>query len=330
MALASEDDFLALIQSSFPASNGHVRLGRGDDCAVLNFSSTACMSMDLFLEDVHFRRSYFEPGDIGYKSLAVNVSDIYGMGARPLGFCMGLSGPLHFDEVYWSKLLQGMSSFAQESQVVLVGGDLSQSDKLGVCITVWGEAHPQGRFMERGHTRLDDVLFVVGPVGLARAGLNALEAGAAQGDENGKQARIAFPEAVRAHLRPRLHPEAAGSLARLDCVRGLMDVSDGLVRDVPRFLALGQGVDFSLTPENIAPDVLAYCSASENDPVEFALLGGEDYALLGACSPSEWATVARAVPEAICVGRVTETPGVRVAGASLGVSGFDHFGVQRK
>ncbi len=323
MVLSSEDDFLGLIQHHFPESSGHVRLGRGDDCAVLDFPATACMSMDLFLEDIHFRRSYFSPGDIGYKGLAVNISDIYGMGARPLGFCLGLSGPLHLDEAYWDALFAGMSSLAHEAGVVLVGGDLSQCDRLGLCITIWGEQYPGGRFMRRGQTKAGDVLFVVGPVGLARAGLLALE----KHDRltGGRQAVQMYPKAVQAHLRPCLRPGAAEILSRMECVRGLMDVSDGLVRDVPRFVAKGQGADFSLSADAIAPDVLGFCQETDADPEEFALLGGEDYALLGACAAQEWGEVVRSVPEAVYVGTVMDRPGLHISGRPLAQMGFDHF-----
>ena len=68
-------------------------LGRGDDCAVLGVSGPLCVSTDLFMEDVHFRRSYFTPEDIGWKALAVNLSDLAADGARPMGFTVGLSLP---------------------------------------------------------------------------------------------------------------------------------------------------------------------------------------------------------------------------------------------
>ena len=74
--LVSEDHILARIASHFPNEGPDVLLGRGDDCAVLNVSGPLCVSTDLFMEDVHFRRSYFTPEDIGWKALAVNLSDL--------------------------------------------------------------------------------------------------------------------------------------------------------------------------------------------------------------------------------------------------------------
>ena len=91
--LVSEDHILARIASHFPNEGPDVLLGRGDDCAVLGVSGPLCVSTDLFMEDVHFRRSYFTPEDIGWKALAVNLSDLAADGARPMGFTVGLSLP---------------------------------------------------------------------------------------------------------------------------------------------------------------------------------------------------------------------------------------------
>ena len=77
--IASEDDFLALVDRHFPREHAGVLLGRGDDAAVVDWPGAACVTTDLFLEDVHFRRAYFAPEDVGYKSVAVNVSDVAAM-----------------------------------------------------------------------------------------------------------------------------------------------------------------------------------------------------------------------------------------------------------
>ena len=82
--LVSEDHILARIASHFPNEGPDVLLGRGDDCAVLGVSGPLCVSTDLFMEGVHFRRSYFTPEDIGWKALAVNLSDLAADGARPM------------------------------------------------------------------------------------------------------------------------------------------------------------------------------------------------------------------------------------------------------
>ena len=89
-AIRSEDDFLLLVDRYFPNTHPHLALGRGDDCAELLCPPRMALSTDLFLEDIHFRRSYFTPEDMGHKALAVNISDLAAAGALPLGFSLGL------------------------------------------------------------------------------------------------------------------------------------------------------------------------------------------------------------------------------------------------
>ena len=138
--LVSEDHILARIASHFPNEGPDVLLGRGDDCAVLGVSGPLCVSTDLFMEDVHFRRSYFTPEDIGWKALAVNLSDLTADGARPMGFTVGLSLPPDADMALVDGLCAGMAELAAQASVPLVGGDLSRADKLHLCLTVFGQA----------------------------------------------------------------------------------------------------------------------------------------------------------------------------------------------
>lgn len=315
---ASEDAFLAAIHDRFANVHPHMILGRGDDCAILRFPPRAVLTTDLFIEDVHFRRDYFRPEDAGYKALAVNVSDIAAMGARPLGFCLGLSGPPSTPAGYWVRVMEGMAGLADSLNLPLVGGDLNAGEKIALAVTVWGEPGPSGRFLRRGTCRTGDVLFLVGPVGLARTGLDVLEA-------LGPAAKTAWPKSSAAHLRPTIRVAAGLALAGIEAVSGLMDVSDGLARDVPRFLAPGQGADLRLSPRDMDPEVLRRCDELGQDPALTAVLGGEDYALLGSCPPEALDAVQAALPEARRVGAVTAEPGVFLNGSPLNAAGFDHF-----
>lgn len=96
----SEDSILACLARHFPATHPSLLLGRGDDCAVFRAGTPLCVSSDLFLEDVHFRRSYFTPEEIGHKALAVNVSDIAACGGRPVAFTLALGLPDDVDAAW--------------------------------------------------------------------------------------------------------------------------------------------------------------------------------------------------------------------------------------
>lgn len=313
--MKSEAQFLELIDAHFPSEHGFLALGRGDDCAVLRGGTDYCVSSDLFLEGVHFRRDYFSPADIGHKALAVNVSDIAAMGAKPVAFTLDLMIPPGIPDDFWDPFFRSMAMLARQNDMVLAGGDLSRSDRLGMSISVFGAPGSTG-FLRRGNCAPGDILFTVGDIGLARAGLMALE-------KDGLAARETLPAAVLAHLRPK--PKVLiGTLLNAAGVKGLMDVSDGLARDLPRLLGPDLGADLTIERSQLNADVLSFAESLGEDPAEFAVTGGEDYALLGAVSPFE-AGKAQSVPGYMQIGTVTKTPGILLNGNPFAAAGFDHF-----
>lgn len=314
--MKNENQFLELIDTYFSRDHDFIKLGRGDDCAVISGKKDICVSSDLFLEDVHFRRDYFTAEDIGYKALAVNISDIAGMGAKPIAFTMDLMAPSDLDDEFWNAFFKGMSMLAKQNDMVLAGGDLSKADKLGVSISVFGVAGGSGKFLTRGNCNPGDILFTIGDLGLARAGFMTLEAAGAQGRE-------VFPAAVNAHLRPK--PKILiGTLLNAAGINSLMDVSDGLARDLPRLLGPNLGAELTLATNDLNGNVLAFALGVGADPIEEAILGGEDYALLGAVSPDA-VNKAQSVPGFTVIGTVSETPGIVLNGTPFTTEGFDHF-----
>ncbi|WP_432736770.1 thiamine-phosphate kinase [Maridesulfovibrio sp. FT414] len=319
--LSSEQDFLTLIDRYFPSSNGHVTLGRGDDCSILHARKDLCISKDLFLEDVHFRRSYFSPGDIGYKSLAVNISDIAAMGGQPKGFALGLIIPVGLDAGFWDSFFKAMSDLAIQNDMILAGGDLSRGQYLGISVTVWGEPADGGRFLSRGNAQPGDLLFLHGTAGMARTGLLALE-------EMGTQAAEIYPECVKAHLRPAMRVRAGLQLGRSQQVRGLMDLSDGLARDLPRFLGCctgSVGAGITLSDDLLHPEIITYAESNSFSPAEHAFQGGEDYALFGACTPDSFEELSRMIPGLIKIGSITGQSRILLNGEEYTAKGFDHF-----
>ena len=180
----SEQDFLAAIDRHFPnqpSCAGGVLLGRGDDCAVLQAEERFCISTDLFVENIHFRRSYFTPADIGHKALAAAASDLAAMSADPAGFALSLvlppDGPNGVDDMFLDELLAGMAALSARLGLPLVGGDLSLGPALILDIVVLGRAASlEDWLVPRGRADVGDTIVLTGEIGLARAGLLALEA----------------------------------------------------------------------------------------------------------------------------------------------------------
>jgi thiamine-monophosphate kinase len=313
--VGSEQEFLELIEAHFPPAHRTMALGRGDDCAVIRCPERICISTDLFLEDVHFRRSYFRPEDIGYKALAVNVSDIASMGARPLGFSLGLMVPPGLDRDFFSAFFSGMAELCAKLDMPLTGGDLSSATSLGVCITIWGEAEGS-TFLTRSGARPGDAIFLVGPVGLARVGLTLLEEGSPAHE---------FPDSVAALLRPGVRVNEGLLLNSSGLASSMMDLSDGLAVDLPRLLG-PLGAEIELTEDRLHPELLRFCRGRGSDPLTTALLGGEDYALLGTVGHEDAARLCELVPGTSVLGRVRQEPGIDGRGwAEVRSRGFDHF-----
>lgn len=343
--ITSEAHILGIIDRYFPNKHTSLQLGRGDDCAVWRAQGQLCVSTDLFLEDVHFRRSYFKPEEAGHKALAVNISDIAAMGARPLAFTLALGIPPYAEMDWLEGFFSGMAGLANHHRMALVGGDLSRAPQWHCCITVWGEpVSPLGAnaapnvpgsrgYLTRGGAMPGDTLFLVGQPGLARVGLAVLE-------ELGHEARSLWPAACAAHLKPLPHVDAGLTIARAGSTSRppvLMDVSDGLARDLPRLLgmagiargdspsSLGAQV---ILPEGLLPaEVIRYAREHKLCPVTEAWNGGEDYALLGACVPDILPALHAALPALMSIGTVTEGGGICCNAEAMPVGGgFDHFG----
>lgn len=249
------------------------------------------------------------------------------MGAAPRSFFLGFGAP-RFDPEFCTDLFSGMAQAARDFGLTLAGGDLVRSPVLSLAITVIGEPGPSGRTLGRGPVNPGDVLFVAAesgprfPLGLAGTGLWAFESFGRD------EARIRFPAACAALLRPIPRLAQGTALAAESGVHGLMDLSDGLAADLPRLLAYGRttplGADLALDPDRVHPEIFAAAKERGLDPLDAIIACGEDYALLAAVSPdaagrySEGAGFWR-------IGTVADAAGIRINGRPLQAAGFDHF-----
>lgn len=329
--LPSEDAILACLARYFDNGNSRLALGRGDDCAVLSGGKALCVSSDMFLENAHFRRSYFEPEETGYKALAINISDLAGFGARPVAFNLCLGLPVWVDMAWLDRFFAGMAELAKKQRISLAGGDLSRCGLLCIAITVFGENNDDCDFLKRGGAMPGDALFVVGSLGLARVGLRELEA-------KGRSAMREWPAACAAHLRPEPQTGAGLMLARAGYNArppALMDLSDGLCRDLPRLLGqsgeLGShsralGAELKIRPNMLHEEVVRHAQLNSEDPVLEVMKGGEDYCLLGACAPAMLPALQTAIPNFFRIGEITDSGHIGHDGKILSANfGFDHF-----
>lgn len=309
-----------------------VTIGIGDDCAVLEPRAGAALlaTTDLLLEDVHFRRRWAEPADIGWKALAVNLSDIASMGGRPRWALVALACPAGTPVEDIEAFYDGALALARRHDVAVVGGDTSASPAGWlVNVTLLGDVFGAPRL--RSDARPGDVVAVTGSLGRSAAGLAVLERGTAPGGV----AAADLAEVSAAHLRPEPRVAAGAWLGGAPGVRAMMDISDGIGLDLPRLVGasgVGARVDVDRLP--IDAPTRAVAAALGAEATTWATGGGEDYELLLTCEAGAFeilqrglaaTTGARLTP----IGEITAAaPAVRwlAGGREVAVArGFEHF-----
>jgi thiamine-monophosphate kinase len=250
-----------------------VVVGIGDDtaaCRLAGWSKLLLFTCDMMVENTHFRRAWQAPEKLGWKALAVNISDIAAMGGKPLFAVISLALPKDLDIEFVDRLYEGLSKCAGTYGVILVGGD-SVGSPQGVTIDVAlvGEAE---KVIQRKGAQPGDLLAVSGPVGRAALALQLLEKGLALDKKN--------ESIAAALLEPKPRLKEGQALASVG-VSAMMDLSDGLGEDLPR-LCQASGVGAKLYADKIplSGDFRAACEELKIDAVQLALQGGEDYELL--------------------------------------------------
>lgn len=245
----------------------------GDDGFVFkSFSENTVIAQDLMIENVHFQTNYFSPSDLGYKALAVNLSDLAAMGARPHFAQVSLALPKDVTEDWILSFYSGMLSLADQYQMEIVGGDLSQSPgPVVIDVSVVGET--KEAFVRTG-AQDEDWLAVTGPLGLSHTGRLALE----------KELYI-YAEATQKHLRPKPRLDVMALLRQHQItpqtLHALMDCSDGLISDLLHLTrSRNLGIELNEADIPIDSDTQGMASSLHQKALDWALWGGEDYELL--------------------------------------------------
>ena len=299
-----------------------VKLGVGDDCALLAPppGQTLAISTDMLVEGRHFFAGA-DPEKLGHKALAVNLSDLAAMGAKPIAFTLALSLP-SADENWLAGFARGLFALADAEGIRLIGGDTTRGP-LTLCITVMGSV-PVDEALRRDAAKNGDDLWVSGTLGDARLALEVL------------QGKLTLTPALLSLAEKRLHrptPRCALGMALRGIAHAAIDVSDGLLGDLGHLLArsqLGAEIDAASLP---AGPAVAQQSADKQ--TDYMLNGGDDYELCFTAPPERRDAVLLAAASVNTpvthIGRVKLGVGIQIldtAGKSLPFTSqsFDHFG----
>ena len=304
-----ESEFIDWLTQRLPPLSG-LDIGIGDDAAVIDISSSdrLVVTTDLLVDGVHFAWQTVEPQQVGHKAVAVNLSDLAAMAARPIALVVAVAIPDDVEIEALQAMIEGMLTLAERFDTPIVGGDTNRTEgPLTISITAMGTTLPKGPLTRAGAVPGDWVL-VTGEFG-----------GSILGRHLDFIPRV--HEAIALHERYTLH---AG-----------IDVSDGLTLDLSRLAArseCGAELDLERIPIAAAAVQLAQQENDQQSPLQHALSDGEDFELLLAVPPSEAQKMLSAQPLDVPlshIGSIVAQPGLWQLDASgrrqpLPPRGYEH------
>jgi len=331
----SEFDFIDSLRQLVTLKSESLVSGIGDDAAVFRSAAgkETVITADLLVEDVDFRRTTTPPYLLGHKALAVSLSDIAAMGARPLWSLISIGVPEDVWETdFVERLYDGLLNLANRYGVQLIGGDTSRTNENIVIDSIVVGECAAGTAVMRSGARIGDQIFLTGSLGGAAAGLRLIERGAHLAEQNlGDEDSQKLDHILLRQLRPEPRVGWGIVLGEEGLATAMIDLSDGLSSDLNRLcLASGVGalIDSSLLP--VDNYVTELCGRRALDPLQLALHGGEDFELLFTVKPADVAKLPRRVDgvEIKRIGEITNE-GVKIAESSrtweLTPGGWKHF-----
>jgi thiamine-monophosphate kinase len=258
-----------------------VALGIGDDCAVLHPQAGMewVITTDTQVEDVHFRRGWLTPYQIGWRAMAVNLSDVAAMGAQPFGALAALALPGATEAAFFDQLLDGLCDLGASCQCPLIGGNLAR-DPAHLCLTLTVLGHlPRGQAVRRSGASAGDEIWVTGQLGGAAAGLRTFMHVVPLADPDRAALRDRYTQ-PQPRVREALFLRASG------CLTSMIDLSDGLAGDLGHLCeesGVGARIEAAALP--LQAGVREVAAGLGEDPLALALRGGEDFELCCTARP---------------------------------------------
>lgn len=312
-----EFDLISRIaQRTGPVPN--VLRGIGDDTAVLEQGIFDLVTVDTMVENVHFRLDWSSAAQVGWKLMSSNLSDIAAMGGRPGTYFLALSIGTNVDETWVSALFDGLEAAADNlagGRVRVSGGDTTRSPGPTVLtLTLLGSSSPSGPILRSGASP-GDILFLVGPVGLAAAGLEVLSL-EAKGERVEKEQ---WRRLIAAHQQPVCQVAAGVAIGDAGVATAMVDISDGLMQDIGHILRASEvGARISLDKIPVDPDIARLSATLMQAPWDWVLSGGDDYALALTAPPASADALSRLAAQVgfdcTPIGKITQNRGVVLVG----------------
>ncbi|HMQ50282.1 MAG TPA: thiamine-phosphate kinase [Saprospiraceae bacterium] len=298
------------LTQNFPLVQRSSIKGIGDDAAVIdNTGYLTVVSTDTLVEGIHFDLMYTPLKHLGYKSVIVNLSDIYAMNALPKQVTVSIAMSNRFSVEALEELYDGIRTACKLYQVDLVGGDTTSSPKgLYITVTAIGQGEAS-KLCYRNGAQVGDLICITGNVGAAYLGLQILEREKRIYLENpGVQPQLeAYPYLIERQLKPEARKDMIGLFAQNNLVpTSMIDVSDGVASEIFHLCkSSGVGAIIEESGVPIHPDAQMQAIDFNLDPITCALSGGEDYELLFTIHPADLEKI-KYLPDIYIMGEITD------------------------
>jgi len=345
----NEDDLVRWLQRRWPDRATNVRLGIGDDAAIVSVTrgSEFALTTDLSIEGVHFRRDLHPPRAVGHRALARALSDLAAVGARPRFALVSLAFPPATRRSWVSGFYDGAGVLARRHGVALIGGDTAVAEGGGIVVDVVAAGEvKRGLALRRDGARPGDLLYVTGRLGMAALGLEMLKSNARRASTTNRRAEGGgiVRQALGAHLYPEPRLGTGRYLAAHRLASAAIDVSDGFARDLGRLCAASACAAIVREESLPLPRSGTLLTSSTGrprqqtvrearlDPLELALRGGEDYELIFTVPRPRAGRLPRSIKGVALhqIGEIRRGRGLRLLLRSgsevrLAPRGYDHF-----
>ena len=321
----SEFDLINQFFKTTIVKRNDVLLGIGDDCAILAppANKTLAVSTDTLISGVHFPESTCAE-DIGYKSLAVNLSDLAAMGAEPAWASLAISLP-EANKSWLQGFMQGFNELAEKHNVSLIGGDTTQGP-LSVTINITGFVD-SNTALKRSNAKAGDAIFVTGNIGDAFIGLDTI-LNKSKSDQ--KPSGFFIDYCIKRLNRPQPRLKAGQLLTAFPVAA--IDISDGLMADLNHICkASGVGAKLKIDKLPLSAELMHYYN--KNPDWQRILSAGDDYELCFTCPENKLSEMKQLMRsheiDITCIGEITASPGIKCflnnEIQSFKLAGYNHF-----
>jgi thiamine-monophosphate kinase len=314
--------------------NENTLLGPGDDAAIINSSKEILVSSDMLVEGIHFDMAFTPLKHLGYKSVIVNISDIYAMNGDPKQITVGLAISSKYTLEAIEEFYDGILLACEKYKVDVIGGDITSCiNGLTISITAIGEAKKK-EIVKRSGAKENDLLITTGDLGGAYMGLNVLqrEKEVWKSNPNMQPELDNYNYILERQLKPEARRDVIEFLKKCNVIpTSMIDISDGLASEVFH-ICTSSNVGCQLYEEKIPIDPQTYQTSMDfnTNPTVSALNGGEDYELLFTINQKDYEKI-KNDPNLTVIGHITKkSQGINLIGngntsTPLQAQGWNHF-----